>query len=148
MAWLAIGLGMTVIGYDPYPSKDFNPTGFELTTFEDVISRADVISLHCPPEDEPLLNEAAILTMKAGAYVVNTARAELIDNAAFLKALESGHLSGLATDVFQEEPPALNDLLAHDRVTLTPHAGGFTEESVTRATEIAVANLLKVLEPA
>jgi D-3-phosphoglycerate dehydrogenase len=84
--------------------------------------------------------------MKAGVVVVNTARAELIDDAAMLAALESGQVGGLATDVYRKEPPELSPLLTHDRVILTPHSGGYTEESVERATRAAVENLLKVLE--
>ena len=79
--------------------------------------------------------------LKSGVVVVNTARAELIDDAAMLAALESGQVGGLATDVFRKEPPKKSPLLTHDRVILTPHVAGFTEESVERATRVAVENL-------
>lgn len=145
VAQLAVGMGMTVIGHDPYPPEGFTLDGFRFGSLDEVLSRADAVSLHCPPADEPLLNAGRIARMKRGAFVVNTARAELIDDAAVLNALDEGQLSGLATDVFRTEPPEQSALLNHDRVILTPHAGGFTDESVTRATEIAVANILKVL---
>ena len=86
-----------------------------------------------------------IARMRPGVVVVNTARAELIDEAAMVEALDSAHVVALATDVFPKEPPDPSPLLAHERVILTPHAGGFTDESVERATRVAVDNLLKAL---
>jgi phosphoglycerate dehydrogenase-like enzyme len=83
--------------------------------------------------------------MKDGVYLINTARAGLIDEAAVVDALDSGKLSGYAGDVFPKEPPGPSALIDHERAITTPHIGGFTAESVDRATEAAVANLLKVL---
>ncbi|MCB1329196.1 MAG: phosphoglycerate dehydrogenase [Maritimibacter sp.] len=143
---IALGLGMKVIGYDPFPLNSFAPEGFSFETLEEVLAEADAVSLHCPPVDAPLIDAAALAKMKPGGVIINTARAELIDDAAVLAALDSGVLSALATDVFREEPPAPSPLLSHDRVILTPHAGGFTEESVNRATRAAIENILKVLD--
>jgi D-3-phosphoglycerate dehydrogenase len=83
--------------------------------------------------------------MRPGSYLVNTARAALVDEAAVLAALDAGTLAGFATDVHEVEPPGLTPLLAHDKVVATPHAGALTLESVERATRGAVDNLLKVL---
>jgi D-3-phosphoglycerate dehydrogenase len=146
VADLALGLGMWVIGYDPFPSNSFARPGFRFAPLEEALTSADAISLHCPPGAAPILDEAMLARLKRGVVVVNTARAELIDDAAMLAALESGQVGGLATDVFRTEPPEPSPLLAHPRVIQTPHAGGFTEESVERATRVAVENLLKVLE--
>lgn len=146
VADLALGLGMWVIGYDPFPSNSFARPGFRFGSLEEALSSADAISLHCPPGETPILDEAMLARLKRGVVVVNTARAELIDDAAMLAALESGQVGGLATDVFRSEPPEPSALLAHPRVIQTPHAGGFTEESVERATRVAVENLLRVLE--
>lgn len=146
VANIALGLGMKVIGFDPYPPKDFAPDGFRMGTLPEIFAEADAISLHRPPADAPLVDRAALAAMKPGVVIVNTARAELIDDDAALEALEAGTLAALATDVFRQEPPEPSSLLAHDRVILTPHAGGFTQESVDRATRAAVENLLKVLE--
>ncbi len=146
VADLALGLGMWVVGYDPYPSNSFARPGFRFATLDDALTGADAISFHCPPGDGPMLDEAMIARLRRGVVVVNTARAELIDDAAMLAALDQGQVGALATDVFRREPPEPAPLLAHDRVILTPHAGGFTEESVERATRVAVENLLKVLE--
>ena len=146
VADLALGLGMWVVGYDPFPSNSFVRPGFRFAPLEQALTSADAISLHCPPGAAPILDEAMIARLKRGVVVVNTARAELVDDAALLAALESGQVGGLATDVFRTEPPEPSALLAHPRVIQTPHAGGFTEESVDRATRVAVENLLKVLE--
>ena len=146
VADLALGLGMWVVGYDPFPSNSFARPGFRFAPLDEALTAADAISLHCPPGATPILDEAMIARLKRGVVVVNTARAELIDDDAVLVALQSGQIGGLALDVFRTEPPEPTPLLAHPRVIQTPHAGGFTEESVERATRVAVENLLKVLE--
>lgn len=145
VANIARGLGMKVLGHDPYPPKDFAPDGFRLASLGEIFATSDAISLHCPPTETPLIDAGVVSNLKPGIVIINTARAELIDDAAVLSGLESGAVSCLATDVFRQEPPEPSALLSHDRVILTPHAGGFTEESVTRATETAARNLLKVL---
>lgn len=147
VADIALGLGMQVIGYDPYPNPAYDRPGFRFAALEECLTACDAVSLHCPPGDRPILDAAMLARMRRGVVVVNTARAELIDEAAMHAALESGQVSTLATDVFQKEPPDPSPLLAHSRVILTPHAGGFTEESVDRATSVAIDNLLKVLVP-
>ncbi|MEX3013986.1 phosphoglycerate dehydrogenase [Gymnodinialimonas hymeniacidonis] len=144
---IALGLGMHVIGNDPNPPQGFAPKGFRLGNLEELFAESDVVTLHCPPSEAPLIDAAALARMRPGGVIVNTARADLIDDIAVLDALEADHLAVLATDVFHTEPPEPSALLSHDRVILTPHAGGFTEESVRRATEVAVANILKVLAP-
>jgi len=144
---MALGLGMAARAYDLYPDATFRPAGdFQYVALPDLLAGADVISLHAPPAAQPLIDAAALARMKPGAYLINTARAGLIDEVAVLAALESGRLRGFATDVFPSEPPALTPLLQHARVIATPHAGGLTEESIERATTLAVSNLLKVLE--
>lgn len=147
VAAMALGLGMRVRAYDPYPDHTFAPIGdFAYVGLAQVMAESDVISLHCPPSQRPLIDAAAVGTMKDGVYIVNTARAALVDEAAILAALESGKLRGFATDVFGREPPEMTPLLRDERVIITPHAGGLTQESIERATEAAVRNLLKVLE--
>ncbi len=143
---MALGLDMKVMAYDLYPDRGFNPSDdFGFSSIERIFAAADVISLHCPPGEKPLIDAAALSSMKDGVYLVNTARAGLIDEAAVLAALESGKLSGYATDVFETEPPKPSALIAHEKVITTPHIGGFTTESVDRATQAAVDNILKVL---
>jgi len=144
---MGIGLGMRVLAHDVIVDESFKPGGdFTYTTLERLLADADVISLHCPPSQKPLIDAEAINRMKPGVMIINTARAALIDPQAVLSALESGRLLGYATDVFDHEPPEMTGLLLHQRVITTPHIGGYTQESVCRATEAAVQNLLKVLE--
>jgi D-3-phosphoglycerate dehydrogenase len=144
---MALGLGMCVQAYDLFPDPSFTPKGdFKYVELVPLLSTSDVISLHCPPTQKPLIDAAAIDLMKVGAYLINTARAPLVDPQAVLDGLESGKLRGFATDVYDREPPETTRLLQHKLVITTPHIGGFTDESIERASQIAVSNLLKVLE--
>ena len=143
---IGLAMGMKVIAYDAYPDESFNPAGdFSFVTLEEVLSKSDVITLHCPPMDKPIIDTTVIATLKDGAIIINTARASLIDENALLEALNSGKLAGYGTDVFRVEPPGKDPLIIHDRVIATTHIGGFTTESVNRATETAVNNLLEFL---
>jgi D-3-phosphoglycerate dehydrogenase len=146
VARMALGLDMRVRAYDPYPDMAFVPQGdFSYSPLNEILTQADVISLHAPPGEKPLVDAATIAQMKDGAFLINTARAGLVDEQALLVALQANKLRGYATDVYPHEPPELTPLLRHERVILMPHAGGFTEESIERATQAAVSNLLKVL---
>ncbi|SDN04321.1 phosphoglycerate dehydrogenase [Ensifer sp. YR511] len=145
VAHMATGLGMSVIGYDPYPDPRNITENFRYARLDEAMTAADAVSFHCPPGDRPILDAPMLERMRKGVIVVNTARSELIDETAMLAALDSGRVATLATDVFPQEPPKPSPLLAHERVILTPHAGGFTEESVERATSVAIDNLLRVL---
>jgi D-3-phosphoglycerate dehydrogenase len=146
LAKMAIGLGMNVVGYDVYHDQDLEQIQhFRYVTLSSIFSLSDILSLHCPPEKTPLINEENISLCRDGVILVNTARDGLIDHVAVLNALNTGKVSCYATDVYQTEPPELDDLLRHDRVIKTPHIGGFTKESIERATTMAVDNILEVL---
>ena len=146
VARLGLAMGMKVIAHDAYPSKSFNPgENFSFETLDVVIAYSDIITLHCPPMEKPIIDKAAIAKMKDDAIVINTARASLVDDSALLAALNSGNIGGYGTDVFRVEPPGNDPLIIHDRVIATTHIGGFTAESVDRATDGAVDNLLEFL---
>jgi len=145
VAAAAGGLGMRVAGYDMYPDKEFSVPGFGWTSLEEALSTGDFITLHCPAGERPLIDAAALKTMKQGAYLINTARAALVDEQALLEALNNEKISGYATDVFDPEPPGDFTLAGHERVIATPHIGGFTKESVDRATRDAVEQILQHL---
>lgn len=148
VARFALALDARVRVFDPYPDASFVPSGdFAWASLEQVLSEADMLSLHCPmPMDgRALLDRRAIGRLKPGCHVVNTARAALVDEAAMLAALECEQVRAYATDVFAVEPPAPSTLLAHARVIATPHVGGLTAESVHRATIAAVENLRRAL---
>ncbi|MBV9643022.1 MAG: oxidoreductase, partial [Verrucomicrobia bacterium] len=88
----------------------------------------------------------ALNQIRTGCCLINTARASLVDEDSIIEALDAGKLSTYATDVFRTEPPDLaSPLLRHDRVIVSPHIGGFTDESVQRATQKAVQNLISAL---
>ena len=148
VAQFAVALDMNVLAYDPFPdAASRRPPRFRYSALSELLERSELVTLHCPPSTDhsALIDAKRLLAMKPGAYLVNTARAELLDEEAVLEALENGTLSGLATDVFREEPPRDLRLLRHSRVVSTPHIGGYTRESVGHAVEAAVDNLLAVL---
>ncbi len=144
---MACLLGMKVCGFDVRRDTRLEEiSGFRWAELDEVVRCADVLTLHCPSQGgNPLVTAERVEMMKARAFLVNTARADLVDEAAVLSALESGHLSGYATDVFREEPPVDSELVEHSRTIVTPHIGAYTRESVSRATRIAVENLLQAL---
>ena len=140
VAKMAAGLDLRVVAYDVAPATDM-----AMAPLEEVFAMADVISLHCPAGEKPVVDAAALAQMRRGTLLINTARAGLLDEAAVLAALESGQLGGLASDVLAGEPPANRRLAEHPRVIVMPHAGGLTRESVDRAVTVAVVNLLDAL---
>ncbi len=144
----ALALDMQVLGHDAFPDASFAPSPrFRFAQLSDVLASSDAVSLHCPHTagEPPLMNRAAIAGMKKGAYLINTARAGLVDDAAVLEGLENGRIAGYAVDAYDREPPLPSALLSHERVIATPHIGAFTAESVSRATLAAVENLLAAL---
>jgi D-3-phosphoglycerate dehydrogenase len=146
---LGAALGMATVASDVAPPADLAGAGVPFLTVDELLERADVVTLHCPPpEGRALLRDAELRRVRPGLVLVNTARAGLVDDGAVLAALEDGRLAAYATDVFDREPPAPSALLAHPAVIATPHVGGYTRESVTRAASAAVDNLLRILAPA
>lgn len=128
----AQGLEMSVVAYDPFVSEESaSRAGVRLVTFEQLLRTADFASFHTPLTDltRGMLGEREIAVMKPGVRIINCARGGLIDEAALLSALESGHVAGAALDVFAVEPPLLSPLLRHPRVVATPHLGASTEEA-------------------
>lgn len=147
VALMGVGLGMSVLGVDEYEHpKLLEARGFTYTDLRQLLAVSDVVTLHCPPTAHPLIGTAELSLLPPHAHLVNTARAGLVDDDAVVSALNDGALAGYATDVFAEEPPPMSALIGHPRVTVTPHVGGYTQESVDRATNEAVDNLLAVLE--
>jgi len=148
-ARFCLALGAAVGGYDPYaPADRLTDPNFRRTDLARALDGAHVVSLHAPmPADgRPLIGADLLARLAPGAVLVNTARAGLIETDALLAALDRGQVGTYATDVFETEPPEPSPLLAHPRVILTSHIGGFTTESVERATTDAVTNLLKALQ--
>jgi D-3-phosphoglycerate dehydrogenase len=141
---IGAGFGMTVIGTDPRCTPEQSlALGAELVSLDELLRRADVVSLHAKltPETKHLLNEARLRAMKKGVLIVNTARGALIDDAALEKALVDGHVAGAALDVYESEPlPADSVLRGAPNVVLTPHLAASAKEAQTRvALEIGEA---------
>jgi D-3-phosphoglycerate dehydrogenase len=151
VAILALALEMTVIGFDPFISAErAHEIGVELvSTLEEVLSVADIVSLHVPltPETQGIISAERLARMKPGAILINAARGGLVDEAALLGALESGHLWGAGLDVFVSEPPAADHpLLARDDVVATPHIASATNAGKDRMWQAAIIQALQVLE--
>jgi D-3-phosphoglycerate dehydrogenase / 2-oxoglutarate reductase len=137
----ALGLGMTVLAYDP----PFAPMDFivEITTKERLLAEADFITLHVPLDKVrgPAIGRQEIALMKNGVIIVNCSRGGVVDEEALLEGLNSGKVRGAALDVFVHEPPtdAERALFNHPRVSVSPHIGGSTIEAQDRVgTEIAL----------
>jgi D-3-phosphoglycerate dehydrogenase len=128
----AKALKMRVIAFDPYLSAErAADLGVEKVELNELLPRADFISLHTPltPETRNIISADAIARMKKGARLINCARGGLVDEAAVKAALDSGHLAGAAFDVFEEEPAKSNPLFGNERIVCTPHLGASTSEA-------------------
>lgn len=149
VARMLVAVGARVLGFDPLkPDLGLPDDKFSFAEVDDIIAQADILTLHCPaPRDgSTLISRERLAAAKPGLILVNTARAKLVDDKAIIEALNSGQLSNYATDVFEQEPPLSLELAAHPAVIATSHIGGFTAESVDRATRIAADNLIAALK--
>jgi D-3-phosphoglycerate dehydrogenase len=128
----AKGLRMRVIAFDPYLSPERAAhLGVEKVELNDLLARADFVTLHTPltAETRGIISADAIDRMKKGARLINCARGGLVDEKALKAALDSGHLAGAALDVFEEEPAKSNILFGSDKLVATPHLGASTAEA-------------------
>lgn len=149
------GFDCTIIAHDPVPDLEFaQKYGVEILPQADVVRRADFLSLHLPllPETRGMVNAEFIAQMKRGAFLINTARGELVDEQALLEALQSGHLRGAALDTFVKQPPDPdNPLLALPQVIATPLMGAHADSATNAMGWAALRACLAVLsgeEPA
>jgi len=148
VARMVVALGANVVAFDPLrPNLDLPSERFAYASIDEILPLADILTLHCPlPRDGSILiGRERLAAVKPKLVLVNTARARLVDEEALIEALESGAVWRYATDVFEPEPPVSLRLAGHPGVIATSHIGGFTAESVDRATQIAVDNLLGAL---
>ncbi|MBI1384262.1 MAG: phosphoglycerate dehydrogenase [Rhizobiales bacterium] len=128
----ALGLAMKVVAFDPFLSPERAiEIGVEKVELDQLLARADFISLHTPLTEKTrnILDAAALARTRKGVRIVNCARGGLIDEAALLAAIEAGHVAGAALDVFAEEPARDNPLFAREEVVVTPHLGASTLEA-------------------
>jgi D-3-phosphoglycerate dehydrogenase len=143
------GFDCRLLACDPAPDRGFAEThGIELLSLEDLLPLSDFVSLHLPllPETRALVNHEFLAKMKRGAFLVNTARGEIVEESALLEVLQSGRLRGAALDVFAVEPPSAdNPLLALKQVIATPHLGSQTDSATNRMGWMALHDCLAVL---
>jgi len=140
LAERAIAFGMKVVGYDVIPFK----TSLAVTpvTLDELLAQADIISLHVPKTQGPILGPAEFAKMKKGVILVNAARGGVVDEKALLEALNSGQVRAAALDVFAKEPPEDWTLVDHPNVIAAPHIGAQSEEGQKRA-GLDVVRILK-----
>jgi D-3-phosphoglycerate dehydrogenase len=143
------GFRMRIIYHDviAYPDLEERLSAKKLPLGE-VLKKADFISLHVPllPATKGLIGAEQLAMMKKGAFLINTSRGAIVDEAALIKALRSGHLGGAGLDVFDTEPtPADNPLLQFDNVVLTPHMAAHTDDAL-KAMSMVAEDIIRVLE--
>jgi len=145
----ALGLGMRVVAFDPFVARDrFRELGVDRAeTADELLAAADVVTLHVPLTDETrqLVRGETIARMKDGVRIVNTARGELVDEAALADALRSGKVAAAALDVFSQEPYS-GPLLELDNLVATPHLAASTEEAQDRAGVIVAEQIVAALD--
>jgi len=144
-----LGLGMNVVAYKRDLTGIKPMAGVAYTRdMDEAIGSADFLSLHVPytPDTKMLIGRRELSIMKPGAYLINTARGEVVDHKALYETLRDKRIAGAALDVFPGEVPDMNDpLLSLDNVILTPHAAAFTEQSVARMSLYAAMGIHEVL---
>ena len=128
------GFGMQISFYDPYPPSDEIVKKFSATKFnvlEDVLKDSDFVTLHCPGggENTNLLNNDRFALMKNSAFLINTARGDVVDENALVQALKNNVIAGAGLDVYAKEPTVTEELLGMDNVVLIPHLGSATTET-------------------
>jgi lactate dehydrogenase-like 2-hydroxyacid dehydrogenase len=140
------GFGMKVIFHDPYPPPAEVATALGAeprAALEEVLGEADFVSLHCPatPETRHLMNRERLGLMRRDAFLINTARGDVVDEAALVEALAAGRLAGAGLDVYEREPQVTPALLAMENVVLLPHLGSATRETRIAMGRRAIENL-------
>jgi D-3-phosphoglycerate dehydrogenase len=150
VAQLLTGFGARVLAYDPYADPTtVQALGVELVPLAFLLGESDIVSVHARLSEETrkMFDADAFARMRPGARFINTARGELVDQAALLAALDTGHLAGAALDVFDPEPPRASDpLLGRPDVLLTPHLAGASRQVATESVQRVTAEVAAFLD--
>ncbi|MGZ8399302.1 MAG: 2-hydroxyacid dehydrogenase [Gemmatimonadales bacterium] len=128
------GFGMRVIFHDPYPPTPVEAAALGAeprANLDEVLQESDFVSLHCPatPETRHLMNRERLKRMRPGAFLINTARGDVVDEAVLVEALGNGTIAGAGLDVYEKEPQVSPALVAMENVVLLPHLGSATQET-------------------
>lgn len=147
-AELCRAFGCKILGYKRH-IKGNEPDFIEFTSLDELLHRSDIVSLHCPINEDSkhLINKDSIAKMKEGAYLINTARGPVVDSQALADALNNGYLAGAGIDVFETEPPldVAHPLLHSKNTIVTPHVAFASEESMAARAQIVFDNILSFL---
>ncbi|WJR69094.1 C-terminal binding protein [Neorhizobium sp. CSC1952] len=145
----AKAFGYEIIAYDPYmPAEKISAAGANPVSLEELLGKADFVSLHIPatPETRNIISADALEKMKKDAFVINVSRGGLVDEAALAEAIRSGHIAGAGIDTFEKEPPSPdNPLLALDQVIVSPHAAHYSTQSYAEVRSKVFADVAAVL---
>ena len=149
VAQCSTGFRMQVLAYDPYIQEDYcKEHGITPVSLETLLASSDFITLHLPLNENTrhLIDRDALIKMKPGAIIVNASRGGIVDEDAAYQALTEGTLGGLGLDAFEQEPPGASTLFALPNVIATPHTGAHTNEAAIAMADMAVDNLIAMLE--
>ena len=148
VALRAKAFGMEILAFDVIPNNDFaQEHNVRYLSMMDVLMKSDFISLHTPVTDQTrgMINAVTLQSMKRSAYLINTARGELVDEAALAMGLREGWIAGAASDVFLKEPPGDNSLLTLDNFIAAPHSAGQTDAGLRKLGEVTVDNIIRLM---
>jgi D-3-phosphoglycerate dehydrogenase len=149
VASYALGMGMNVIGYDPFVTDDYaKGLGVKLSDIETLFKTSDFITFHVPKTKETMnmVNAQTIAKMKKGVRIVNVARGGIVDEKALYDALKSGQVAAAALDVFEKEPCESSPLFELDNIVVTPHIGASTVEAQVNVAIDVVEQIIEVLK--
>ncbi len=154
---IMLGFGCRVLGSDPYPDAELEDQGVSYVPVEELLARADIVSLNCPLTETTyhLVNANSLRLMRRGAMLINTGRGALIDTKAVIEALKSGHLGYLGLDVYEQEEGLFFHDLSHEiiqddqiarlmtfpNVLITSHQAFFTHEAMTEIARVTLQNV-------
>ena len=156
-ARILLGFGCEVLAFDPFPNETCRSLGIRYLALDELLSRSDIITLHCPltPENRHMINNSAIEKMKPGVLLINTSRGALIDTTAVIGALKSGRIGYLGLDVYEEEEEiffedrsgliisddTFSRLLTFPNVIITGHQAFFTREALENIAATTISNI-------
>ena len=144
----AKAFGIEIVAYDVFRNEQFaKEYGVRYLPFHELLQDSDFITLHAPVTDESrhLINAVTLMLMKPTAFLINTARGELVDEVALAQALRDRRIAGAAFDVFAKEPPHGSELLTLDNFIATPHSAGQTHDGLRKLGEVTVDNIIRLM---